>query len=209
MSYNNYDYKINEIFDSVQGEGLLVGKPMNFIRFCECNLSCSWCDTDFVEGEDKSIDEILDALNRKWSWVSLTGGEPMLEENLMDLIDVLHENSFKVLLETNATIYNEDVLNVSDFISADLKPKSSGNSSWDLQVMEYCFQNPQKSQLKVVIQDERDLEFFCGIYRKEYVNWILQPEFGSLKELDYGKIMESISGNVRIIPQIHKIIEVR
>jgi len=202
-------FKVNEIFDSIQGEGMFAGKPMNFIRFCSCNLKCKWCDTDFKKGRDMEIDEILYRLNRKWVWVSLTGGEPMLEGNLDKLMDELHDNYFKILLETNATIFNEKIFEKSDFISADIKPPSSGNVGWDLKVTDYCIKNPERSQLKVVIQNDEDLEFFQGIYREDYPNWILQPEWSVMRKLDYGKILNSILENVRIIPQLHKVMKVK
>ncbi len=202
-------FKVNEIFDSIQGEGLLVGKPMNFIRFCSCNLKCGWCDTEFREGVEMGVSEIIEKLNKKFRWVSLTGGEPMMEENLEVLIDRLHEKKFRILLETNATIYDKKIFEKSDFISADIKTPSSGNAGGDARVTDYCIKNPVKSQLKIIIQDNKDLEFFQGIYRADYPNWILQPEFNSTDKLDYENIMKSIPENARIIPQIHKIIGVR
>ncbi len=202
-------FKINEIFDSIQGEGLFVGTPMNFIRFCSCNLKCNWCDTDFHDGREMGLGDVLKKLNKAWAWVSLTGGEPMLEENLKVLIDSLHENQLKILLETNATIFDEKVFERCDFISADIKPPSSGNSVWDSKVMEYCFRNPGKSQLKIVIQNRGDVKFFQEVCQKDYPNWILQPEFNAMRKLDYGKILNLIPENVRIIPQVHRIMGVR
>jgi 7-carboxy-7-deazaguanine synthase len=202
-------FKINEIFRSIQGEGLFAGKPMNFIRFCRCNLSCEWCDTDFEDGTEMVLEDILHKLNKKWIWVSLTGGEPMLEENLNYLIGELHENGFMVLLETNATIFDGKIFESSDFISADIKPPSSGNPIHEKKVVNYCLKNPGKSQLKIVIQDPGDLEFFWDVYQKDYPNWILQPEFNYVGRLDYCKFMNSIQDNVRVIPQLHKVFGVR
>lgn len=202
-------FKINEIFDSIQGEGIFVGVPMNFIRFTECNLQCRWCDTDFENGEILELDEILSRLNKKWKWVSLTGGEPMLEDNLPGLIKELREKEFKVLLETNGTIFEKEIFEGCNFISVDIKPPSSGNPVYDKKVIDYLFKNPGKNQLKVVIQDKHDLEFFKGVYNGGYENWILQPEFSSMNKLDYEEILEVIGKNVRIIPQIHKILKVR
>ncbi|MBN2014111.1 MAG: 7-carboxy-7-deazaguanine synthase QueE [Candidatus Altiarchaeota archaeon] len=202
-------YLIDEVFSSIQGEGLLVGKPMNFIRFCRCNLNCKWCDTDFGEGKKTAIGEILKKLDRRWSWVSLTGGEPMLEEGLEELIKGLHKNGFKVHLETNSTIYDENVLENSDFVSADIKPPSSGNAEWDPMTIGYCLRNPGKSQLKIIVQDERDLDFFQSVYDEKYPNWILQPEYSVMDKLDYRMVMEKIPENVRVIPQIHKILGVK
>ncbi|MBU4266119.1 MAG: 7-carboxy-7-deazaguanine synthase QueE [Candidatus Altiarchaeales archaeon] len=201
--------KVNEIFRSIQGEGLMVGIPMNFVRFCQCNLSCEYCDTDFEDGEEMGILEITEKLNDEFKWVSLTGGEPMLEENLMDLINEIKAGGFKILLETNGTIFNKEVFDGCEFISVDIKGPSSGDLDYSKEVFDYCLGNSAKSQLKFVIKDMKDFEFFQRVYRKEYPNWILQPEFGSMKSLDYDLIMNGINDNVRIIPQVHRLMGVR
>jgi len=201
--------KVNEIFQSVQGEGLMVGIPMNFVRFCQCNLSCEYCDTDFEDGEEMGILEITEKLNDEFKWVSLTGGEPMLEENLMDLIDELRAGGFKILLETNGTIFNNEVFDACEFLSVDIKGPSSGDLNYSEEVFNYCLENSTKSQLKVVIKNMKDFEFFQKIYMEEYPGWILQPEFSEMRNLDYNLIMSAINDNVRIIPQIHKLMGVR
>ncbi len=205
-------YKINEIFVSIQGEGLLVGEPMNFIRFTQCNINCTWCDTDFGEGEFMSPEEILGKLDKEFEWVSLTGGEPMLEENLCGLIMELKHENYRVFLESNGTLFNKEIFDLCDFISIDIKPPSSGHVGCHrMDVFSFCLKNPEKTQVKVVIQDKEDVEFFRRIYKKEYLHWILQPEYDSMREVDYGKILDMLKGkgNVRIIPQVHKIIGVR
>lgn len=202
-------FRINEVFQSIQGEGLLVGIPMNFIRFCRCNLNCKWCDTDFRYGVELSVRDIIKKLNRRLEWVSLTGGEPLLEENLIFLIEKLKNERFRIMLETNGTIFDEGIFKECNFISADLKGPSSGNPGYSEDVLTYCLKNPEKTQLKVVVQNDEDLEFFHRIYRDDYKNWILQPEFSVIKELDYDKIIDLFHKNVRIIPQIHRILEIR
>jgi len=208
----NIKFKINEIFVSIQGEGLLLGKVMNFIRFTKCNLNCKWCDTSFKTGSYLSLEEILNKLNRKLEWVSLTGGEPMLEKNLFQLIERLKQEGYKIQLETNGTLYDEEIFNAVDFISLDIKPPSSGNPILEEKALNYCLKNQNRSQLKIVIQDEADLNFFLSIY-KHHKNWILQPEFSVMGKLDYlgliEKIPKEIIKDIRIIPQIHKILNVK
>ncbi len=182
----------------------MVGTPMNFIRFCRCNLKCSYCDTDFEKGERMEISGIIKKLNKKFRWVSLTGGEPMLEENLMEMIEELKTVEFKILLETNGTLFNKDIFDSCEFLSVDIKAPSSGNPGYNTNVFDYCLKNPHRSQLKVVIQNKEDLEFFQKIYREGYPHWIMQPEWNSIKGLDYGFIMDRIGDNMRIIPQIHR-----
>jgi len=151
-----------------------------------------------------SVDEITKQLNERFRWVSLTGGESMLEENLMGLVLKLKDQGFKILLETNGTLFDKKIFDACDFLSVDVKGPSSENPGHSEEVFNYCLKNSSKSQLKVVIQNNKDFEFFQKIYREEYPNWILQPEWNSVKTLDYSLIMDRIDDNVRIIPHVHK-----
>ena len=73
-------YPIVEIFHSVQGEGYHAGIPHVFVRFGNCNLRCSWCDTDFLTYEDMALDDIVEqVLTYECSRVIFTGGEPALQ----------------------------------------------------------------------------------------------------------------------------------
>jgi len=105
-------YRINEIFFSLQGEGVRVGQPSLFVRFSKCNLTCRIethgfdCDTEFESGTDLTADEILAdlrALTRECRWVVLTGGEPALQVDA-ELIETLHEAGYRLAIETNGTV---------------------------------------------------------------------------------------------------------
>lgn len=205
-------YLVKEVFSSIQGEGLLVGTPMNFIRFTKCNLRCVWCDTDFSGGKKQSIKEITKKLNPKIRWVSLTGGEPLLEENLLSLIKALKNKNYKVYLETNGSIYDRKIFDSCDYISLDLKTPSSGNTKYERKALEYCLKNKDKSQIKVVVKDKKDLQYFRKIYKTKegvkYSCWVIQPESTSIKEIDYGYVIKNFP-LVRVIPQIHKFLSVK
>lgn len=97
--------KVNEIFYSLQGEGVFTGRPAVFVRFATCNLRCPFCDTHFSTYKEMSETEIVDsvcALSTKCHFVVLTGGEPTLQVN-DKLIDLLQMNGFFVAMETNGT----------------------------------------------------------------------------------------------------------
>jgi len=105
--------KITEIFASIQGEGLGLGRPTLFVRLTGCNLRCSFCDTKSAwrRGRKMTIDEILSALakqRRTWpsDWVCLTGGEPFAQE-IDPLVKRLHQDGFHIQVETNGTIYRD------------------------------------------------------------------------------------------------------
>ena len=84
--------KINEIFYSIQGESSKSGLPCVFVRLTYCNLRCSYCDTDysFYEGEDMSIETILDKIKEyNCNLVEITGGEPLLQNECIGLVTCL------------------------------------------------------------------------------------------------------------------------
>lgn len=96
-------YKINEIFYSIQGEGINAGVPAVFIRFSGCNLSCPFCDTEHNEGRMMTADDIVTEVKKYPSRLTVvTGGEPSL---FIDdrLVDALHAIGRSIAIETNGT----------------------------------------------------------------------------------------------------------
>lgn len=98
-------YAVKEIFYSLQGEGRWTGTPMVFVRFAGCNLSCPFCDTDFLHGEMLSAGEILSAIraaSTECRTLCLTGGEPSLQLDA-PLGNLLREAGYRLHIETNGT----------------------------------------------------------------------------------------------------------
>lgn len=98
-------YYINEIFFSIQGEGLYSGTPAIFVRLSGCNLNCSFCDTSKDTNYTLSLEEVFSTIkkiNPHCFLVTITGGEPTLQD-LQPLVELLHKNEYKVHLETNGT----------------------------------------------------------------------------------------------------------
>jgi 7-carboxy-7-deazaguanine synthase len=94
---------INEIFYSIQGESTYAGRPCVFVRLTACDLRCSWCDTAYAfhEGRKQSLDEVLAEVDRHGcSLVEVTGGEPLLQEDVYPLMQSLIDRGCTVLLET-------------------------------------------------------------------------------------------------------------
>ena len=95
--------RINEIFESLQGEGFQTGTPAVFVRFSGCNLACPFCDTDHRAFTTMTDEQIATAVAQfKPKLVVLTGGEPGLQVS-DQLIDLLHAKGRKVAIETNGT----------------------------------------------------------------------------------------------------------
>lgn len=111
-------YKVVEVFQSIQGEGLHVGLPVNFIRLAGCPVNCDFCDTDKETKVTATVECILRSLNPVLDHVVLTGGEPAAQ-NLEPLCEALHRRGYKIHLETSGWGMVEREL--VDFIS--LSPK--------------------------------------------------------------------------------------
>ncbi|MEN9919187.1 MAG: hypothetical protein RL662_1623 [Bacteroidota bacterium] len=94
---------VNEIFYSLQGEGGRVGEPSVFIRLTKCNLACDFCDTDFAEGDDMTLDEILRTISAyPTRWIIWTGGEPTIQLR-DDHLQFFRAKGYKQAIETNGT----------------------------------------------------------------------------------------------------------
>src|ERR1700710_2095560 len=101
---------ISEVFYSVQGEGQLVGVPSIFVRTSGCNLRCSWCDTPYAswepQGEEMSIEQIVSGVGEFESkHVVLTGGEPMIMPDIVQLCESLKARDYHITIETAATVF--------------------------------------------------------------------------------------------------------
>jgi 7-carboxy-7-deazaguanine synthase len=150
---------INEIFYSIQGESTYAGKPCVFVRLTGCDLRCSWCDTPyaFSEGQKMSIDAVLQQVDRYGSpLVEVTGGEPLLQEDVYPLMERLLESGRTVLLETGGQI---DVSRVPLAVIKvmDVKCPASGEShknEWG-----NIDRLGSRDQVKFVIKDRGDYDF--------------------------------------------------
>jgi 7-carboxy-7-deazaguanine synthase len=117
--------KIAELFYSLQGEGSLVGVPSFFIRFSGCNLRCSWCDTPYAswnpEGVEMTLDAILaEAARYRARHAVVTGGEPMIAPEVVELTARLREAGMHITIETAGTVFKPvacDLMSISPKLS--------------------------------------------------------------------------------------------
>jgi len=200
---------INEIFLSLQGEGLLIGIPTVFVRTTGCPLRCSWCDEPeaLTKGKEMSLEEILREVQKySTKQVCITGGEPLHKKDAIKLIQMLLDKGYCVSLETGGSISIEE-LPLSDnlVVSLDIKCPSSGmHNRMDFSNIELL---GPSDQLKFVIADERDYEYAKTIIErhKPICEVVMQPEGGKdLRNLAEWVLKDGL--NVRVLPQLHKII---
>lgn len=114
---------IKEIFYSLKGEGVYTGTPMAFVRFAGCNLKCSFCDTNHQASEVLPIDAIVARVKKfPTKRVVITGGEPLLQDEYIQLCDLLHREGYQIHLETNGTLFNVE-LSCFDWIAVSPKTR--------------------------------------------------------------------------------------
>ena len=167
--------RIAEIFYSIQGEGSLMGVPSVFVRTSGCNLRCSWCDTPYTswnpEGEDLSIDEILDRTAQFTTarHVVLTGGEPMIAPGIAELSRRLREREMHITIETAGTVFAEvacDLMSISPKL-ANSTPEGVFRAQHErLRLQPDVLKRLMSSydyQLKFVISREQDVNEACTI----------------------------------------------
>ena len=206
--------KVSEIFYSIEGEGIEIGKPEAFIRLAGCNLRCEWCDTKYTwsNGEEMSIEEIIQEVRRyPCKNISITGGEPLLQrKELIELIKRFRERNYWIQLNTNGTIFDQRVFESVDLITMDCKCPSSKMKS-KLKVLEktkelFGF----KTQFKFVISNEEDYEYAKMVIRshlQDVLGIVFQPEWNSRKFAE--KLVDFVKRDnlqVRVILQQQKMI---
>jgi 7-carboxy-7-deazaguanine synthase len=162
--------KVNEIFYSLQGEGFLAGTPSVFVRLAGCPLRCRWCDTkyawDEAAGEQYNIAEIIEAV-QKWScrFVVITGGEPMINSDISQLVRELKAAGKHITIETAGIAYIPDIpcdlMSISPKLSNStpedkLYAASHEKSRLDLVVLSELIDH-YDYQLKFVVDNESDL----------------------------------------------------
>jgi 7-carboxy-7-deazaguanine synthase len=126
--------KIAEIFHSIQGEGMLAGVPSVFVRTSGCNLRCTWCDTPYTswnpEGDPMRVEEIA-ARVRGFAarHVVLTGGEPMIAPEIVELSQVLRQAGLHITVETAGTVFAPVEADLMS-ISPKLANSTPGDPQW-------------------------------------------------------------------------------
>lgn len=150
---------INEIFYSIQGESTYAGRPCVFVRLTACDLRCSWCDTPyaFTEGQKQSLDEVLAHVDQfNCPLVEVTGGEPLLQDEVYPLMQSLVDRGRTVLLETGGHRSTERVP-PSVVTILDVKCPGSGEAhrnDWaNLERLR------PHDEVKFVVKDRQDYEY--------------------------------------------------
>lgn len=207
--------RVVEKFVSINGEGLRSGELAVFIRFANCNLRCSYCDTkySFINPiyTEESIDELVKYVKSTGvKNVTLTGGEPLIQNEIKELMIELSNIGNRIEIETNGSINIAPYLNIPNVtFTLDYKLKGSGMEMYmDLTNYDLLRKN---DVIKFVVSDYDDLEKTKEIIKKydliNKANCLISPVWG---RIEFEEIVNFLKGNklndVKMQLQIHKII---
>lgn len=202
---------INEIFYSIQGESTYAGRPCVFVRLTACDLRCSWCDTpySFHEGRKQSIEEVLATVDGyDCPLVEVTGGEPLLQEEVYPLMRTLLDRGRTVLLETGGHRSTE---RVPDEVVTILDVKCPGSGEAHRNDWTNLARLRPHDEVKFVIKDRADYDFARDVIRRHALEGrasaiLFSPVHGVLdpKQLSEWVLADRLP--VRVQLQVHKYI---
>ena len=211
MSEREKKLTINEIYFSVQGESTWAGLPCVFVRLTFCDLRCTYCDTEyaFYEGKKRSLGEIVDdVLTYDCPLVEITGGEPLLQRNVLPLMAMLADADRTILLETSGA---HDISAVDPRVHRIMDLKTPGSGEVERNLFSNIDYLTSRDEVKFVIGSREDYEWsrtqLCDHRLAGRCRAVLfSPIFG---RIDPREIVEWILADklpVRFQLQMHKFI---
>lgn len=204
--------RVTEIFRSIQGESTHAGRPCTFIRLTGCPMRCTWCDSEytFTGGEHLSIDDVM-AQVRDFGCrlVEVTGGEPLAQREAFDLIGVLCDDGYEVLVETGGYVSTED-LDQRAKVILDVKCPASGEAErnhWpNLRRL-----RPDIDEVKFVVADRVDWDFARKVVREYDLenlarSILISPAWDQIDLPELANWIVESGLNARMQLQLHKYI---
>lgn len=202
--------RVIEVYASVQGESRYAGVPCVFVRLAGCNLRCTWCDSTytFIGGEHRSIDEVVEQASAFGiEVVEVTGGEPLVHQQAIPLMERLVARGHTVLLETSGSRSVEHVP-AEVHVIMDLKPPDSGEEGANL-LANLDFLKPSDA-IKFVIASRRDYEWTRELARahdlERRFELLLSPAWGQVDPAELVAWMLDDGLKARFNLQLHKVV---
>lgn len=206
--------RVNDIFYSIQGETMRAGFPSLFIRLTGCNLRCAWCDTRqaWTDGREMGIDGIMEWVERypRPHHVTITGGEPLVQENVHILMNLLVRGGYDIQLETNGSM---DLSRVPEKVRriVDVKTPSTGEAgSFRMENIPFIRED---DELKFIIAGEEDYAFtknFMASWPGPHDSVMnLSPAWGAIPFRQVAEWILRDGLKARLNLQLHKIIDIK
>ena len=202
--------RINEIFFSIQGESSHAGRPCVFVRLTWCNLRCSYCDTEyaFFEGDFRRFDQIIKEIETyNCRLVEITGGEPLLQENVIPFMTMLCDQGYEVLIETGGHM---DISLIDPRVARIMDIKCLGSGESEKVLWENIGHLRPTDEVKFVIGDRADYEWARRVIDEYQLNQkctvLFSPVFGRMDNITLAEWILDDRLNVRFQLQMHKYI---
>jgi 7-carboxy-7-deazaguanine synthase len=208
----NDQLRLTEIFYSIQGESTAAGRPCVFVRLSRCNLRCSWCDTpySFTGGDKRSLDDIVaEVEGYGCNLVEITGGEPLLQPDVLPLMARLCDAGFEVLIETSGSL---DISPVDDRVCVIMDLKAPGSGEVDKNRWENIDELDANDEVKIVLLDRADFDWAVqacrdhDLFERGRVHF--SPVHGELEAHTLANWILEARLPVRLNLQIHKFLGV-
>lgn len=227
---------VMEIFGpTIQGEGMVIGQKTMFVRTAGCDYSCSWCDSSFTwDGTGKNMIRHMEAYEiweelkaiggDRFSFVTISGGNPALLKNISELIQLLKENHIQIGLETQGSKWQDWFYEIDELTLSPKPPSSQMKtdlSSLDLIVNRLRENHADKNfSLKVVVFDDGDYQYAKQIHKRyAEVPFFLQVGNDDIKTMDNEKLIMKLLqkyealidqvvedaefNHIKVLPQLH------
>jgi len=204
--------RVTEIFRSIQGESTHAGRPCTFVRLTGCPMRCTWCDSEytFTGGEHLSIDDVMKQVRDfGCPLVEVTGGEPLAQREAFDLVRLLCDESYEVLIETGGYVSTED-LDRRARVILDVKCPASGEAErnhWP----NLTRLRPDLDEVKFVVADRADWDYVrkvVGEYDLENRarSILISPAWEQIDLPELANWIVESDMNARMQLQLHKYI---
>jgi 7-carboxy-7-deazaguanine synthase len=202
---------INEIFYSIQGESTRAGQPCVFVRLTACDLRCSWCDTPYAfnEGRKMSVDDVIAAVEQYGCpLVEVTGGEPLLQEDVYELMERLSGTGRTVMLETGG---HRSIARVPAGVLKIVDVKCPGSGEADKTDWSNLRALAPHDEVKFVIKDRADYDFAREVIARHGLGGraaavLMSPVHGVLDPRTLSEWILEDRLPVRLQVQLHKFI---
>jgi 7-carboxy-7-deazaguanine synthase len=202
---------VNEIYQSIQGESTFAGRPCVFVRLTFCDLRCNYCDTEyaFYEGKKMPLNEIVDLVAKfNCPLVEITGGEPLLQKNVLPLMSILCDAGMTVLLETSGA---HDISQVDARVHRVMDLKTPGSGEVERNFWPNIEHLGARDEVKFVIGSREDYEWAkdkidkYGLTKRVHAV-LFSPIFGRIEPRQIVDWMLADKVDARFQLQMHKFI---